>query len=194
MPPEPLDTTPEYEATALLPSWPRGSGQVRQVVVANLPPEKAACRKSLILAARPIILYLWSGRPDSNRRQPAWKAGTLPTELLPQNPIYFSLKSPACQRGVPASSKTGLLSLAASYRLCARAEGKSQRTIDMVSSSVGYLDSYLRSESLTTDATEIGPAEIRVFILYLQRKRRFSHYPFAWPQPRVSRSTPSTAI
>ena len=26
---------------------------------------------------------LWSGRRDSNPRQPAWKAGTLPTELLP---------------------------------------------------------------------------------------------------------------
>ena len=28
-------------------------------------------------------LCLWSGRRDSNSRQPAWKAGTLPTELLP---------------------------------------------------------------------------------------------------------------
>ena len=44
---------------------------------------EAACRKPFILAARPIILYLWSGRRDSNSRQPAWKAGTLPTELLP---------------------------------------------------------------------------------------------------------------
>src|SRR6478609_8671524 len=25
----------------------------------------------------------WSGRPDSNRRHSAWKADTLPTELLP---------------------------------------------------------------------------------------------------------------
>ncbi len=31
---------------------------------------------------RPILEK--SGRPGSNRRQPAWKAGTLPTELLPQ--------------------------------------------------------------------------------------------------------------
>ena len=69
----------------------------RQVVVANLPPEKAACRKPFILAARPIILYLWSGRRDSNSRQPAWKAGTLPTELLPQNHIYFSLKNWLCK-------------------------------------------------------------------------------------------------
>ena len=28
----------------------------------------------------------WSGRRDSNARHPAWKAGTLPTELRPQ---YF---------------------------------------------------------------------------------------------------------
>jgi hypothetical protein len=28
-----------------------------------------------------------SGRTDSNRRQPVWKTGTLPTELLPQ--IYY---------------------------------------------------------------------------------------------------------
>src|SRR3954452_3671226 len=26
----------------------------------------------------------WSGRPDSNRRHSAWKADTLPTELLPR--------------------------------------------------------------------------------------------------------------
>ena len=32
---------------------------------------------------RACPLYLWSGRRDSNSRQPAWKAGTLPTELLP---------------------------------------------------------------------------------------------------------------
>ena len=28
----------------------------------------------------------------------AWKAGTLPTELLPQNRIYSSPKFPICQR------------------------------------------------------------------------------------------------
>jgi len=29
----------------------------------------------------------------------AWKAGTLPTELLPLNRIYFSPKIYSCQRG-----------------------------------------------------------------------------------------------
>ena len=28
---------------------------------------------------------MWSGRRDSNPRQPAWKAGTLATELRPHN-------------------------------------------------------------------------------------------------------------
>ena len=45
-------------------------------------------------------LYFWSGRRDSNPRQPAWKAGTLPTELLPQFHSYFSPKIRLCQRGV----------------------------------------------------------------------------------------------
>ena len=33
---------------------------------------------------------LWSGRRDSNSRQPAWKADALPTELLPH--VYFAHK------------------------------------------------------------------------------------------------------
>ena len=32
----------------------------------------------------------------------AWKAGTLPTELLPQNRAYFSPKLPSLSKGVPA--------------------------------------------------------------------------------------------
>jgi hypothetical protein len=30
-----------------------------------------------------FIAFYWSGRRDSNSRQPAWKAEALPTELLP---------------------------------------------------------------------------------------------------------------
>ena len=68
------------------------------------PPQTFHCHFS-------FTFLLWSGRRDSNPRQPAWKAGTLPTELLPQNRIYFTSKSPACQSGVPASSKAGISSL-----------------------------------------------------------------------------------
>ncbi len=31
---------------------------------------------------------MWSGRRDSNPRQPAWKAGTLATELRPHKWIH----------------------------------------------------------------------------------------------------------
>ena len=33
---------------------------------------------------------MWSGRRDSNPRQPAWKAGTLATELRPRNVEFCS--------------------------------------------------------------------------------------------------------
>ncbi len=34
-----------------------------------------------------------SGRRDSNPRQPAWEAGTLPTELRPHSPTNIGLTS-----------------------------------------------------------------------------------------------------
>jgi integrase/recombinase XerD len=125
-----------------------------------------------------------SGRRDSNPRQPAWKAGTLPTELLPQNRTYFNPKIPSCQKGVPAfpSSKARLSNLIGSYRLCARAEGKRPKTIDTVTSSVTYLEKFLVSQGLATEANSIGPDEIRAFILYLQQKRRFTGHPYTYPQ------------
>jgi site-specific recombinase XerD len=72
--------------------------------------------------------------------------------------------------------------LVAGYRLCARTEGKSQKTISAVADSVGYLEKFLSSEGLATNVADIGPGEIRAFILYLQQKRRFSQHPFARPQ------------
>ncbi len=37
------------------------------------------------------VIMLWSGRRDSNPRQPAWKAGTLATELRPQSGLFVVL-------------------------------------------------------------------------------------------------------
>ena len=85
---------------------------------------------------------------------------------------------------MPASSKTELENLLAGYRLCARTEGKSPRTIEAVAASVAYLERFLGSEGLVTDARHIGPAEIRAFIIYLQQKRAFSGHPFARAQER----------
>ena len=148
---------------------------------------KAGYRISLILAARPLILYLWSGRRGSNPRQPAWKAGTLPTELLPQNRIYFSPKNGGCKGGVPASSKTtrtDLSNLVEGYRLCAKTEGKSPKTIVTVTDSAGYLERFLNFEGYTTDVAIIGPHEIRAFILYLQEKKCYSEHPFTNTQEK----------
>ena len=79
---------------------------------------------------------------------------------------------------VSTAQATDLARLLAGYRLCAQTEGKSKSTIDIVTSSVTYLERFLLSEGLTTDASQIGPGELRAFILHLQQKRRFSNHPF----------------
>jgi len=81
-------------------------------------------------------------------------------------------------------SKTELSSLVNGYKLCAQTEGKSKKTIDAVTSSVTYFERFLRYKGLVADVTEIGPREIRAFILYLQQKKCFSTHPFAKPQSR----------
>jgi hypothetical protein len=54
----------------------------------------------------PRQFLVWSGRRDSNPRRPAWKAGTLPTELLPRvaaverrppHTWHCSIAPPRCQ-------------------------------------------------------------------------------------------------
>ena len=76
------------------------------------------------------------------------------------------------QAHVPSAND--LAALVQGYRLCARTEGKSVRTIAIVANSVTYLDRFLSSEGLPTTATAIGPMELRAFILHLQQKRCFS--------------------
>jgi site-specific recombinase XerD len=83
---------------------------------------------------------------------------------------------------VSTAQATDLARLLQGYRLCARTEGKSTSTIDSVTRGVTYLERYLLSEGLTTDACQIGPGELRAFILHLQQKRRFSNHPFTKPQ------------
>jgi len=92
--------------------------------------------------------------------------------------------------GVLASSKidtapsTQLSHLAAGYRLCAKSEGKSQNYINLVTGSIRYLEQFLLSEGLTTDATQITAHEIRAFVLHLQRRRCFAAHPYSHPQER----------
>jgi hypothetical protein len=99
------------------------------------------------------------------------------TELLPQNRIYFTPKNALRQRGVPAWSKTELSSLIDGYCLCAHSEAKSPKTIEMVRSSVRYLGEFLYAQRLSTDVADIGANEIRMFIVHLQQKNRFSSHP-----------------
>ena len=81
-------------------------------------------------------------------------------------------------------STADLTTLIQGYRLCAQTEGKSKNTIAIVSNSVSYLEGFLDSEGLTTDVTQIGPKEIRAFIVHLQQKRCFSGHPLNKTQDR----------
>lgn len=81
-------------------------------------------------------------------------------------------------------STTELARLIQGYRLCAKTEGKSDKTIAIVANSVSYFENFLRSEGLPTDVTQIGSREIRAFILYLQQKRCFSGHPLNKTQER----------
>ena len=38
--------------------------------------------------SRSLEAWYWSGRRDSNPRQPAWRAGALPAELLPRRALF----------------------------------------------------------------------------------------------------------
>lgn len=79
---------------------------------------------------------------------------------------------------------TKLAKLVQGYTLCARTEGKSGSTIEIVAYSVAYLDRFLRSQGLPTDPLGIGPNEIRAFVLHLQQKRCFSGHRLNKPQDR----------
>jgi len=77
---------------------------------------------------------------------------------------------------VLASSKFGgdIGTLLRGYQLCATTKGKSCYTVAIVTNNVSYLYDFLSSNGLSTDVTQISTQEIRAFILYQQRKRRFA--------------------
>ena len=88
------------------------------------------------------------------------------------------------KQAAPATSATDLERLLQGYRLFAKTEGKSERTIAIVVSSVTYLERFLSSEGLARDAALIGPSQIRAFILHLQCKKCFSYHRFTKPQEK----------
>ena len=83
-----------------------------------------------------------------------------------------------------SNSGTEIDGLLHGYQLCAATEGKSPNSTAIVINSMRYLCDFLKSNSLSTDVTQIGTGELRAFILYLQQKRCFSHHPYSKPQQR----------
>ena len=61
------------------------------------------CVKGICVNRFTNVPKKWSGRRGSNPQQPAWKAGTLPIELLPQMALQAGLE-PATQRLTAACS------------------------------------------------------------------------------------------
>ena len=76
------------------------------------------------------------------------------------------------------SAQVSFSSLVRGYALCAKTEGKSQNSIDIVVNSMRYFESFLCSSNLSLDISRIGRGEIRLFTLFLQQQKRFSCHPF----------------
>jgi integrase/recombinase XerD len=83
-----------------------------------------------------------------------------------------------------SKNATRLSTLTPGYQLYARSEGRSPRTIEILTSSIASLESFLDSQGVPPNTATIGPAEMRAFILYLQEKRCYSQHPYAPPQTR----------
>ena len=59
------------------------------------------------------------------------------------------------------------------YRLYARTEGKSPKTIEVTTTAVTSLRDFLEAKGFSTDIGEIGTLELREFILHLQQVKAF---------------------
>lgn len=66
------------------------------------------------------------------------------------------------------------------YRTYARAEGKSQKTVDWISSSVGYFANFLGPER--QDIAGVTGNDLRCFIIALKDKQKFGKHPYNKPQ------------
>jgi integrase/recombinase XerD len=82
------------------------------------------------------------------------------------------------------SRATRLDNLIQGYRLCARTEGKSEKTIRIYTTALATLRAFLEARQYPADVTEIGAHELREFILHLKQARAFEHHPFTRPQDK----------
>ncbi len=77
---------------------------------------------------------------------------------------------------------TTLSDASAAYRICAKAEGKSPRTIGWISDAVRYFSEYLGGD---VDLEKITSNELRGFISACQQKKTFSNHRFTRPQTKM---------
>jgi hypothetical protein len=74
---------------------------------------------------------------------------------------------------------TTLFDALAAYRICAKAEEKSPKTIKWVTSSVSYFSNFLGDNP---DIEAITGNDLRRFIIGLQDTHKFCHHPLNKPQ------------
>ena len=128
----------------------------------------------------------WWAVQDLNLWPLACEASALTTELTARNHIYFNLNNQLCKQGALASSKsrTEMQTLLQEYHLCANTEGRGRNAIAIVTNSLNYLRNFLASEGLSTNVVDIGPNEVRAFILHVQHEMYFSGHRFNHTQDR----------
>ena len=71
------------------------------------------------------------------------------------------------------------------YEICNRAEGKSPKTIDWYSANLNIFHRYLRDRHLPDSVDVIETKLLREYILYLQKKGRFSNRPDTAKKPSL---------
>jgi integrase/recombinase XerD len=130
--------------------------------------------------------------------------GSSPTPLTPNtdssvNRLINSQKERLIYGGVAQSSISGIdpvvscqrreLQLAilrdalTAYCICAKAEGRSGKTISWTTEAVGYLANFLGGDGV--DLATISAQTLRSFILALQTRPAFSRHRFVKPQSRL---------
>ena len=77
-----------------------------------------------------------------------------------------------------------LMVLLGGYRLCAQAEGKSEKTVAIMTTAITLFVEFLRGEGLSTDVSEIGASELRAFIRHLQERSKYPRHPFNRPEEK----------
>jgi site-specific recombinase XerD len=88
---------------------------------------------------------------------------------------------------MPAYSSTSITKLLEGYCLAARAEARSPKTIQLVTGAVKRFAGWLSAggrDGREPDVMEIGPAEIRGFIVHLQEAPCFSRHPYIAPRAK----------